>query len=342
MTTTGHPAAPPTLEDVARVAGVSRATVSRAVRGGERVSEAARAAVEAAIRELDYVPNRAARQLASRRAGTIAVVLPEPDTRVFADPFFALTMAGVNDALRDTDVQPVLLMGGPDGGTGRILSYLRGGHVDGVLVASHHRRDHLVEELAGGRLPAVFVGRPLRRHHHAYVVDVDNREGGRRAAAHLAERGCTRVVSIDGPPDMAASVDRAAGWRAGLEAAGLGQLGSSAGDFTARSGREAMRRLLREHPGLDGVFAASDLMAVAALDELRSAGIDVPGRVKVVGYDNHAFAEDASPPLTSVVNPARELAARAAHVLLELAEGGSPERLTLLPCTLVERESSAR
>lgn len=129
----------PTLEDLALAAGVSRSTASRAINGGDRVSPEAQAAVDRAVVSLGYIPNRAARSLVTRRTSSIALVIPEPDVRVMMDPFFAVVITGITEALRETDVQLVLLMSRTDDDSARTLRYLRGGHVDGAIVVSHHK-----------------------------------------------------------------------------------------------------------------------------------------------------------------------------------------------------------
>ncbi len=148
-----------TLEAVARVAGVSRATVSRVVNESPRVSPDVRAAVEAAILQLGYTPNRAARSLVTRRSDSIAVVITEPTGRLFSDPFFPRLVRGVSGALASRDLQLVLLLPEP-GEEQRIIRYLTGGHVDGALLVSLHGDDPIPAALAARGIPSVFVGRP--------------------------------------------------------------------------------------------------------------------------------------------------------------------------------------
>jgi len=155
----------PTLDEVAELAGVSRATASRAINGGDRVSPRAQSAVDAAVRRLRFTPNRAARSLATRRTDSVAVVLPEPDERVFSDPFFAGWLRGVNRVLAERDLQLVLLLARPGAEGARTMRYLSNRHVDGALVVSHHRDDGLAEHLATLGLPSVFGGRPWTPSH---------------------------------------------------------------------------------------------------------------------------------------------------------------------------------
>lgn len=330
----------PTLEDVARAAGVSRATASRAVRGGELVSEANREAVRRAVAELGYVPNRAARSLVTRRTDTIAVVVPEPDSRIFSDPFFAATIAGVADVLESTPKQIVLLIRSRSAGNERLLGYLEGDHVDGVVVVSHHREDHLTDLIVRSRIPAAFVGRPFSSHGELKYVDVDNRRGGRIAAEYLVATGARTIATITGPLDMAAAVDRHEGWREALLDAGLDPSLTYEGDFTMATARSLAARLLREHPEVDGVFAASDLMASGVIGALHAAGRAIPGDVRVVGFDDGPVAPETDPPLTTLTNPGRELAANATRMVLDQLDGRAYRAPVILRPSLVIRESA--
>ncbi|AEG45155.1 LacI family DNA-binding transcriptional regulator [Isoptericola variabilis] len=316
--TTEHGA--PTLDDVARAAGVSRSTASRAINGGERVSPEAQAAVDDAVARLGYSPNRAARSLVTRRTDSIALVVPEPDARILTDPFLAGVLRGVSEGLTGTELQLVLLLSRPDERPGHIARYLRSGHVDGAIVVSHHRDDRLEPELSRSHLPAVFVGRPFKPEGLHYV-DVDNVAGGRTATHRLVERGCRRVATITGPLDMTATLDRLEGWRAELGEAGLPADVVAHGDFTAAGGAAAMEQILDEHPDIDGLFAASDLMATGALEVLRARGRSVPDDVKIVGFDALGVAERTTPRLTTVEQPLVQMVSVATSTLLDMLAG---------------------
>lgn len=338
----GGTTANPTLDEVARVAGVSRATASRAINGGQRVSPRAQAAVDAAVRTLGYVPNPAARSLVTRRTDSVAVVVPEPDERVFSDPFFAGTLRGVTHVLAERDLQLVLLLTRPGASTQRTLRYLRNRHVDGALVVSHHRDDQLAEELSRTDLPCVFGGRPWSSAHQVAYVDVDNVSGERQATEVLVERGCRRIGTVAGPADMTAGEDRLAGWRQAMAAAGLPDDAVAYGDFTDPGGEAAARELLERHPDLDGLVVASDLMAVGALRVLAATGRRVPDDVAVVGYDDLGVAERTTPPLTTMRQPVSEMAERATRLLLEQIDGRGQSRpmRVIIPPVLVRRDST--
>ncbi|CAN5369476.1 LacI family DNA-binding transcriptional regulator [soil metagenome] len=338
----GAGAGSPTLEQVADLAGVSRATASRAVNGGNRVSAHSLAAVQAAVQTLGYTPNPAARSLVTRRTDSVAVVVPEPDERVFHDPFFALTLRGVNQILSERDLQLVLLMARPGEQESRMLRYLRRRHVDGVIVVSHHRSDHLADHLADLKLPCVFVGRPWSSADRVAYVDTDNVSGGRAATEVLLDRGCRRIGTIAGPADMTAGVDRLIGWRQAMGAAGLSDSAVEHGGFTEDGGQTAAERLLAAHPDLDGIMAASDLMAAGALVALRAAGRRVPEDVAVVGFDDVGVAERSEPPLTTMHNPIREMAEQATRLLIEQIDDAQHRHLirVVFPPALVRRASA--
>ncbi|NYI79525.1 DNA-binding LacI/PurR family transcriptional regulator [Nocardioides panzhihuensis] len=331
----------PTLDEVARLAGVSRATASRAINGGSRVSAKAAEAVAEAVQTLGYVPNPAARSLVTRRTETVAMVVPESDERVFADPFFARTLHVVTQALAQRDLQVVLLIAQPGQEMQRTLRYLRGGHVDGAIVVSHHRNDALADHLAVIGLPASFIGRPLAGAEKVFYTDPDNVAGAREVTNILIERGCRRVGTITGPADMSAGIDRAVGWRAALDAAGLATDVLIEGDFTEDGGEAACEILLRDHPDIDGLMVASDLMAAGALRALGRAGRRVPDDIAVVGYDDLGIAERTTPPLTTVKNPIGDMAREAVRLLLAQLDGTTthPRRVVFAP-ELVRRTSA--
>lgn len=329
----------PTLEMVAAHAGVSRATVSRVVNGTPTVDPAVVETVQRSIAALNYVPNRAARSLASRRAFAIALVVPESTARFFADPFFGAVVQGAALELAPTDYTLNMIIESEDQ-VAKTMRYLLGGNVDGALVVSHQTGDHSWADIAES-LPVVFGGRPLDElQDRSYFVDVDNVAGARRAVRHLVERGCRRIATISGPPTMPGAQDRLRGWEEELAAAGLEPGPIEHGRYSADSGREAMQRLLARGEAFDGVFIASDEMAVAAYGPLRAAGLRVPDDVAVVGFDDASFSASAEPPLTTVRQPVVEMGAEMARVLVRLIENRPAEKVTIMDTQLVVRQSA--
>lgn len=326
-----------TIEEVASAAGVSRSTVSRVVNGSTAVSPEALAAVRAAIDELSYVPNRAARSLASRQTHAIALIVPEDTTRFFGDPFFAAIVAGITGALGGSDYLLNLLIASDDPGD-KMTSFVRNGGVDGALIVSHHTNDAFVDRIADA-VPVVFGGRPVRRRDGDYVVDVDNVAGARNATRRLIDIGRTRIATISGPLTMVASEDRVQGFRAALADAGLTPYAEEEGDYSESSGAEAARRLL-DGGRPDAIFVASDLMARGALTALRSAGVRVPEDIALVGFDDSSVAITTDPQLTTMRQPMYAQGEAMARVLLSRLAGEEPPTTTILPTELVIRASA--
>jgi DNA-binding LacI/PurR family transcriptional regulator len=333
----------PTLEAVAARAGVSRATVSRVVNGGDGVREPLVERVRRAVEELGYVPNQAARSLVTRRHDAVAVVVAEPETRVFADPFFALQLRGISKELTAHDNQLVLLLTEGRDDHARVGRYLAGGHVDGALVFSLHLDDPLPGLIQRAGVPTVFGGRPgwsdgLR---DVVYVDSDNRGGARDAVRHLVGLGRTRVAHITGALDQTSAVDRLEGFKDVMGDAGRELV--VRGDFTPAGGERAMRELLDRCPDVDAVFAANDLTAAGALRVLRERERRVPEDVAVIGFDDMLpIAEQTDPPLTTVRQDIEEMGRLMARLLLhgdEETPPGTPAGV-VLPTTLVRRASA--
>jgi len=289
-----------TIEEVASTAGVSRSTVSRVVNGSTAVSPEALRAVRAAIEQLNYVPNRAARSLASNQTQAIALIVPEDATRFFGDPFFAAIVAGITGTLRTSDYLLNLLIASDDPGD-KMSSFVLNGGVDGALIVSHHMSDAFIDRIADA-VPVVYGGRPVRQRQDDYVVDVDNVWSAHQATRRLIDIGRTRIATISGTPTMVSSVDRVQGFRSALAEAGLRPFAEEAGDYSESSGADAARRILAAGRP-DAIFVASDLMARGALTVLRSAGVRVPEDIALVGFDDSSVATSTDPQLTTMRQP---------------------------------------
>ncbi|AXG78001.1 LacI family DNA-binding transcriptional regulator [Streptomyces paludis] len=332
---------PPTLEEVAVRAGVGRGTVSRVINGSPRVSERTRAAVEAAVAELGYVPNRAARALAANRADAIALVVPEPEARFFAEPYFSDIVGGIGDALADSGMQLLLTFAGGARERRRLAQYLAAHRADGALLVSVRADDPLPELLTGIGIPTVISG-PRSAAEPLPSVDSDNAEGARTAVSHLLARGRRTIATITGRLEVYGAACRLDGYRRALAEAGHAPDPGliAVADFSEEGGRRAMAGLLARRPDLDAVFAASDVMAAGARQALRAAGRRTPDDVALIGFDDSAVARHMDPPLTSVRQPIEEMGRAMAELVLAVVAGESGPRHLVLPTELVVRESS--
>jgi DNA-binding LacI/PurR family transcriptional regulator len=331
-----------TLEMVAAAAGVGRGTASRALNGSPNVSPRAREAVQRAARELNYRPNLTARSLVTGRTGLVGLVVNESDDRVFADPYFATVLRGAHDVFTKADAALVLTLVEDERERERLFD-LVGTRLDGVLVVYGHGDATLRTGLRATGAPVVYGGRtPAFGDSDESWVDADSVHGAMVAVEHLLGRGRRRIVTVTGPQEMAAGLDRLAGWRHALRAAGINPPAAwvEVGTFTEESGSACMRRLLERVPDLDGVFLANDLMAFGAIRALRAAGRRVPDDVSVVGFDDIAAAAYHDPPLTTVSQEIEQMGRTLAETLLVRLNGDHEAHQIVLPTHLVVRESS--
>lgn len=331
----------PTLEEVARLAGVSRSTVSRVINNQPHVRAETRERVWQAIRKSGYQPHAIARSLVTNRTQIIGMVIPEAVTTLFTDPFFPILLRGATNACNIHRYQLMLSLFAASADQQEMYQhFLRSGYLDGVIVASASLDDPLISHLLRDQVPFVSVGRhPNRRVH---FVDVDNVGGGRMAVEHLIRLGHRRIATITGPPDMAAGQDRLKGYRQALEAHRIPveERLITEGDFTERSGMVGMQRLLPASPS--AVFVASDMMAIGALKALRQAGWQVPQDIALVSFDDISIASAIEPALTTVRQPIERMGSMAVEVLLSLVENSqeeAPVNRIILPTELVIRTS---
>ncbi len=320
----------PTLETVAAHAGVSRSTVSRVVNGSPNVRTDVRDKVTSALKELHYVPNGPARTLAKRRSDAVAIIVCEPDRRAFCDPFVAEVVLGARAELRKSGLQPVVLLAGDTADQRQCAEYLAANNLGGALLVSLHQRHLLPRILTRAGLPTVISGRPPDPETKLPYVDIANRHSAERAVSWLVAKGRTKIGIVAGPQDMPAARDRLVGYRAAVA-----QRFEAFADYTQRGGREAAAALLRQEPGLDAIFAASDQMALGAQRAIRDSGRSSHDDVAVVGFDDIAESVDGDPPLTTVHQPSEVMG----HELVRLLLGRAAEPV-IFPTHLVVRASA--
>lgn len=329
----------PTIEDVAREAEVSRATVSRVLNGGTWVSPDSLARVERAIKKTGYRINPHARSLATRRAGSVALLLTESHERFFEDPNFSLIMRTAASALAEHELPLVLILADTDIEQRRAVNFMTAGHVDGALVLSPHRgRQEFMGDLIEAQIPLIAGGIPLGFENKVAYVQAEDREGARSMTRYLLSRGHARVAHIAGPQDTSGGTARLAGYRQELGANFAEEL-VAYGDYSQASGARAMRELLSRGAKIDAVFAANDLMAAGALDAIDDAGLIVPEDIALAGFDDSPVALDVSPSLTTMRQPFERIAREMVRLLLDMIDGRAPARISL-PTELVVRESA--
>jgi len=328
-----------TLEEIGKLAGVSRSTVSRVVNDHPYVSPPVRERVSKVIAETGYSPDPAARSLARQRSGIVGLVFALAIESLFEDPFFPRLIQGVSQACTSHGciLSLILLYARED--AGQLQPRLAQNQpFDGLIVAATRTGDPLIPQLLASGVPFVVHG----RHDDPRVsfVDVDNVAGAYTAASHLVRLGRSRIATITGPMDSPAALDRRKGYLEALRDRNrsIDEALIDGGDFSEVSGYEAMQRLLPHEP--DAVFVASDTMALGALRALREAGIRVPGDIAVVGFDDMPYAATAAPPLTTVRQPIRRAGTLAFETLCDIIDSGlEPPRRIVMPTELVVRDS---
>lgn len=326
---------PPTMEDVARAAGVSRALVSLVMRGQPNVSQARRARVLAAATELGYRPNAMARALASARTQTIGVLLDD-----LTNPFFAEIAGGVEELASDRGYHVLFGTGGRRAKREQAsLSALLEYRVDGIILVSPRMPSASIVA-AAAEVPLVLVGRTVRGA-DADTVVIDDRHGTELVLDHLVGLGHERIAHVDGGRAPGGPQRRSA-YLAGMRARRLAVHARVLdGDFTEAAGAEAARELLAGGELPTAVFGANDLVAAGLLGGFDRAGVDVPGDISIVGYDNISIAHLAHVSLTTVHQPRTEMGRLAFELLLDRRESRRANVMRLIEPTLVVRETTA-
>jgi LacI family transcriptional regulator len=326
-----------TLEHVAEEAGVSPSTVSRILNGTAVVSDEKRAAVDAAIAKLGFVPNPVARGLAGGRSMSIGVVTQSLDS-----PFYGVALRGIEDELDKAGYNALFVSGHWNAAEeARCLEVLQSRRVDGIIVLTGRLSDQALRACAK-TTPVVVAGRMLKAS-GLFSLKFDDLAGARLATEHLILLGHRRIACITGDPLHPDAVERLRGYRAALEEAGIAYDASlvAPGQFHEESGRLAMEHLLDGRQRFTAVFACNDQMAFGAALALYRRGLRVPDDVSLVGFDDLAGANFSIPPLSTIRQPAYEMGRMAAEAMLQLLSGIKP-RTTMPAPRFISRESSRR
>jgi LacI family transcriptional regulator, repressor for deo operon, udp, cdd, tsx, nupC, and nupG len=327
------------IKDVARLAGVSTATVSRTLAEPDKVSETTRRKVQGAIERCGYVRNELARSFRMQSTQTILVLVPD-----IGNPFYSLIIQGLEEVAQKHRYR--LLLGDTQNRPEREIEYLQSvmqRQVDGIISLGHTLPPVLAFK-DGKTVPLVMACEYL---HDATVssIGIDNVAAAALATSHLIDLGHSRIAFINGPAQTPLSKDRLRGYREALKAADLAYDKNLVvrGDFSLLSGERAASVLLDANRRFSAVFAANDAMGIGAIKVLRARKFKVPGDISVVGFDDIEFAQYVEPPLTTIHQPRREIGRAAmARMIARLGNGAAQPVQVVLEHDLVVRGSTAR
>ncbi len=328
----------PTINDIAKRVGLSKASVSRALNGKQDVDPETRKRVLKVAAQVGYVPSASARALSNGRSNCLGLLVP-----TLTWPWILEVLRGVAEEIERSGYSLILYTtsGGEDSEREFMSQVVPAGAVDGLALVIPLGMLEYIERLAKGGLPVVVVD---DRGHYPDLptVATTNVEGGRSATLHLVERGRRRIAMLNGPHDFGCNRDRLEGYKSGLQKAGL-QFDPKLvvdSDFKESGGASAMTTLLAADPKLDAVFVANDVMAFGAMRALRNSGRRVPDDVAVVGFDDIPASAMTHPPLSTVRQPLYEMGRTAASMVMAAVRGESIAKRIELPTSLVIRESS--
>ncbi len=328
-----------TLQDIARMSGVSRSTVSRVLNDDPNVNARTREKVQNILQSIHFQPNLAARGLAAGHTRVLGLVIPIGVSAIFSDPYFPLLIQGVSTACNTLHYSVMLWLAEPEYERKTITNIVNNGIVDGVIVSSTQMDDPLIDYLCESGRPFITVGRSSSREQMNYV-DVDNRSGAYQAVSHILRSGRRRVATITGPRTTITGKERYQGFLDAMHERVIPVFPElvAEGEFNDTSGYLSMKKLLQHRP--DAVFVASDAMAFAAMRAIGDAGLRIPQDIAVVGFDDIPSAATSKPPLTTVRQPIQRTGGVAAEALIDLIEHPDPlPRRIVLPTELVIRSS---
>ncbi|HUC92161.1 MAG TPA: LacI family DNA-binding transcriptional regulator [Paenibacillus sp.] len=334
-----------TIKDLAKAAGVSITTVSRALNGYSDVNEKTRSRIKKLADELSYRPNAQAQSLVLKKTNTIGVIISEIKRSNAKDAFAFEVLCGINDRAGELNYDILLFSTNPNKQLRKSYSDLcRERNVDGAILQGLRVSDpYLKEVIDQPHFPCVLIDIPVAGERVGHVT-TDNVNGAREAVRHLIELGHKRIAMINGYDEASVSRERLTGYMVALQESGMAYEPAlvTDGRFSEEGGMDAMQQILEKHPDVTAVFCASDLMALGALRALERAGRSVPDSMSLVGFDDISIASYCSPNLTTVRQEKYELGYQAAQLLIDMLEGRQVRHKVMLPNELIVRGSTSR
>lgn len=328
-----------TIKDIAKIAGVSPSTVSRALNDSPLISEETRVRIRMIAEKLGYERNELARGLVKGASGALGLIVPD-----ITNPFFAEIARGVSDVAHAQGYGVLLCT--TEGDLAREAEYfrfLRRKRVDGLILSAVTADDPNLSELLRNSLPFVLVSRLVRGLDAPFVLG-DDKMGARLAVEHLIGLGHRRIAFIGGPANVQSSQDRMEGYQAVLREQGLKPRAGWAvfADFTQSAGYEVARKLLRSRLRPTAIFAANDMIALGVMEAAEDLGLSIPEDLSLVGYDDISYAALPRIQLTTVAQPTYEMGRIAAEYLLAKCAGETEKKLQcVLPPRLIVRKTTA-
>ncbi|MBU3573017.1 LacI family transcriptional regulator [Priestia aryabhattai] len=333
-----------TIKDIARVAGVSVTTVSRALNGYSDVNEKTRQKVAAVARELNYSPNTLARGLVMQKSKTIGLLVSGISRESVKDNFTFEVLCGVNERASTLGYDLILFNTNTMMQREKTYTQLcRERRVDGAIIQGIKKEDPYLKEVVESDIPCVLVDIPVHSNSVGYVT-TDNALGAKKAVEHLASLGHKHIGMINGHEDAFVSQERLNGYREALKECGLSFRSDwvVSGNFEEKKAEKAAQELINRHKEVTAIFCASDLMALGALKACKELGLHVPKEMSIVGYDNIVLASYSSPNLTTVGQEVYQIGYEAADLLIEMLEGKETNMKRYLDTKLIIRESTAK
>jgi DNA-binding LacI/PurR family transcriptional regulator len=327
-----------TIEHVAQLAEVSKATVSRVLNDSPKVSEQTRDRVMKAIKETGYYPNVTARRLTTNKAETIGLIIPSPQDKTFGNPFYTEILRGFTHQAKIEGYDLLLFINEHQFNYSQLFYDRR---VDGLLLVGVNRNDKGVIQLSNNKFPYILTGKVDYK--EANYVDADNKGGAYQAVSYLVNLGHKRIGYLGGSFDFVFNQERFEGYLQVLKEHNLeyGKELTMESINTEESGYEAMRTLLESSLIPTAVFAANDLDAIGAMKAVRKKGLRIPEDIAVIGFDDIQLASHIEPPLTTIRQPIYEMGITAVSLLVQLIEGKKKEPLKVeLSTQLIIRGSS--